>query len=76
MKRILIPYFSAGLGHVSFAKAIQHYLGRKRPDWEVRLFDPGLELPDQRLNRLYVDNWKKILALLPTDCPCPWLFQD
>jgi UDP-N-acetylglucosamine:LPS N-acetylglucosamine transferase len=63
MKRILIPYFSAGYGHVSFAKAIKHFLQADHPDWEIRLFDPGAELPNQKLNTLYVDNWKKILAM-------------
>jgi len=63
MKRVLVPFFNAGFGHSSIAKAIAHEICRRHPDWEVRLQDPGNELPNQRLNKLYVENWKKILAL-------------
>ena len=50
-KMILIPYLSAGLGHLVLAQAIAHYLHRMRPDWDVRLMDAALDLDDELLQR-------------------------
>src|ERR1035437_3877421 len=63
MKRVLIPYFSAGNGHLMFARALAHHLETLRPDWEIRLFDAGTELPDHGMHRLFVQHWKTILAM-------------
>lgn len=62
MKRILIPYYSAGYGHYSFAKALSHYFKIHAPNWEIRLFDIVKELDAKNLDELYVQSWKKILA--------------
>lgn len=63
MKRVLVPYFPAGNGHLMFAKSFAHELAELRPDWEIRLFDAAGELPDHGLRRLFVDHWKTILAM-------------
>ncbi|MGA2381661.1 MAG: hypothetical protein ABSG85_20370 [Spirochaetia bacterium] len=60
-KRILIPYLSAGLGHLMQAKAIAHYLHRMRPDWDVRLMDAPRELDDAVMQKTFVDMWKVLL---------------
>ncbi len=67
-KRVLVPYYAAGYGHVSFAKALVHHLKALRPEWEYRLFDPGKELADQNLDHAYVEQWRNILAL-------PWIVK-
>jgi UDP-N-acetylglucosamine:LPS N-acetylglucosamine transferase len=62
-RKILVPYLMAGLGHYTMALAIAHYLGRMRPDWEVRLFEPARELPDPAMQRTFIDLWRTVLAL-------------
>ncbi len=62
MKRILIPYFNAGFGHISFARAIEAEIRRREPGWEVRLMDAGAEIPAEKLTGLYVGAWQWILA--------------
>lgn len=61
MKKVLIPYFLAGSGHLVSAIAIQHYLRKKRPSWEVRLFEPSEELGLEPLDGLYKRSWNAIL---------------
>lgn len=61
MTRVLIPYFNAGFGHISFAKALGTSIHRRNPDWEIRLMDAGAELPGDRLTNLYVRSWQQIL---------------
>lgn len=63
MRRILVPYYSAGYGHYSFAKALLHYFRLHAPEIEVRLFDISKELQAPDLQELYVDSWKQILAM-------------
>jgi len=62
-KKILIPYLSAGLGHLVQAKAIAHYLHRMRPDWDVRLMDAPRELDDAVMQKTFVDMWKVLLKM-------------
>ena len=62
-KKIILPYVDIGSGHKSFAASIQWYLKRKRPSWDVRLFEPGKELLVPEIDRLLIENWKKLLAL-------------
>ncbi len=63
MKRVLIPYFSAGYGHHSFGCSIEHFLKKGDLDVEVRMFDPGADLAKQKLNDIYVDSWKSFLKM-------------
>jgi UDP-N-acetylglucosamine:LPS N-acetylglucosamine transferase len=63
MKRVLIPYFSAGYGHHSFGCSIKHFLMQGDIDTEVRMFDPGADLAKQKLNDIYVDSWKSFLKM-------------
>lgn len=82
MTRILIPYFNAGFGHISFARAIETALRRRRPDWEIGLMDAGAEIPGERLTDLYVRSWQKILgqpgwvksAVFGLNGAFPWAF--
>ncbi len=62
-RKILIPYLSAGLGHLILAQAIAHYLHRMRPDWDVRLMDAARDLDDALLQKIFVDMWKVILKM-------------
>ena len=62
-KRILIPYLSAGLGHLILAQAIAHYLRRMRPDWDVRLMDAARDLDDELMRRTFVDLWRVLLKM-------------
>lgn len=60
-KKILIPYFLAGSGHLVSATAIHHFLSGKKPDWECRLFEPARELRIDMLNKLYIKSWHFVL---------------
>ena len=60
-KKILIPYFLAGSGHLVSATAIQHFLKEKRPNWECRLFEPVKELKIEMLEKLFVKSWHFVL---------------
>jgi UDP-N-acetylglucosamine:LPS N-acetylglucosamine transferase len=62
-KKILIPYLSAGLGHLILAQAIAHYVHRMRPDWDLRLMDAARDLDDQLMQKTYVDMWKVFLKM-------------
>ena len=60
-KRILIPYFLAGSGHLVSARAISAFLLRKRPDWEVRLFEPADEFKSKALDSFFRRSWHLVL---------------
>ena len=62
-RKILIPYLSAGLGHLTMAQAIACSLKDMRPDWVVRLMDPAKELHDAMMQRTFIDLWRVILSL-------------
>jgi processive 1,2-diacylglycerol beta-glucosyltransferase len=62
-KKILIPYFLAGSGHLAVAEAIAHALRQRRPRWEVRLLEPAEEFRDHSLDRVYRRAWKRILEM-------------
>jgi UDP-N-acetylglucosamine:LPS N-acetylglucosamine transferase len=62
-RRVLIPYLSAGLGHMIQAQAISHYLRRMRPEWDVRLMDAARELDDELMRKTFVDMWKVALKM-------------
>ncbi len=62
-KKILIPYLSSGLGHFIQAQAISHHLHAMRPGWDVRLMDAARELPDQLMERTFVDLWRVALRM-------------
>jgi UDP-N-acetylglucosamine:LPS N-acetylglucosamine transferase len=64
-KKILIPYLSAGLGHMILAQAIAHFVHRMRPDWDVRLMDAARDLDDELLQKTFVDLWKVFLGMPP-----------
>ncbi len=63
VKRILIPYLSAGLGHFVHAKAIATFLHRMRPDWDVHLMDAAKDLDDALMQRTFVDYWRLLLSV-------------
>ena len=62
-KRILIPYLTAGLGHLVHAQAIATFLRRMRPDWDVRLMDAASDLDDALMQRTFVDFWRVVLKM-------------
>jgi len=62
-KRILIPYLSAGFGHLVHAQAIATFLRRMRPDWDVTLLDAARDLGDALMQRTFVDYWRLILKM-------------
>jgi len=64
-RKILIPYLSAGLGHLILAQAIAHYLHRMRPDWDVRLMDAARDLDDALMRKTFVDMWRVLLRMPP-----------
>ena len=62
-KRILLPYLSAGLGHMIQAQAIAHYLHRMRPDWDLTIMDAARELDDALMQKTFVDAWRVFLRM-------------
>jgi UDP-N-acetylglucosamine:LPS N-acetylglucosamine transferase len=62
-RRILIPYLTAGLGHLVHAQAIATFLRRMRPDWDVRLMDATRDLEDALMQRTFVDLWPVVLKM-------------
>jgi UDP-N-acetylglucosamine:LPS N-acetylglucosamine transferase len=62
-KKVLIPYILTGYGHFIIAQAIALYLKKKRPDWDVRLFELASEFKDQALERFYKQVWRYILQM-------------
>ncbi|MFP4383061.1 MAG: glycosyltransferase [Spirochaetia bacterium] len=61
-KKILLPYFLAGSGHIVSAQAIGHYLKIARPDWDLRFLEPADEFKDKKLDRYYRQSWKTLLS--------------
>ncbi|MFP4563910.1 MAG: glycosyltransferase [Spirochaetia bacterium] len=61
VRRILVPYFLAGSGHLVSAKAIAHYLRQKQPDWKIELLEPADHLDSKPLDRLYRRSWHTVL---------------
>ncbi len=62
-KKILIPYFLAGSGHLAVAESVAHALAGRRPGWDLRLLEPAEELRDQPMTRLYKKAWRAILEM-------------
>ena len=62
-RRILIPYLSAGLGHLVHAQAIATLLRRMRPDWDVQLMDAARDLDDALMQSTFVDFWRVMLKM-------------
>ena len=61
IKRIILPYFLAGSGHLVSATAIAHYLREKKPDWDIKLFEPADELESDLLDRYFIRSWRFVL---------------
>ncbi len=62
-KKVLVPYILTGYGHFIIAQAIALYLKKKKPDWDVRLFELASEFKDQALERFYKQAWRYILQM-------------
>ncbi len=60
-KKILIPYFLAGGGHIIAAEAIAYYLRKKKPEWDLRFLEPADEFKDRKLDRFYRRSWQMLL---------------
>ena len=60
-RRILLPYFLAGSGHLVSATAIRHFLHIKKPEWDLRLFEPADELNLDILAANYIRSWQFVL---------------
>ena len=63
LRRVLIPYFRAGGGHLAVAASLAEQLRHRQPRWTVRLMEPAEELADSALDSFYRSSWKAILAL-------------
>lgn len=61
-RKILIPYFLAGDGHILAASSIAYYLKKKKPEWDIRLIEPADEFGSKRLDSFYRRAWKRVLA--------------
>jgi len=62
-RKVLIPYYLGGAGHLSNARAIEFAIRKRFPSWEIKFVDPVEVFSAQSLNRLYVEDWKRILSL-------------
>ena len=62
-KRILIPYLSAGHGHLVLAQAIAHYVLEMRPGWDVRIMDAARDLDDSLMKKTFEDLWRVFLKM-------------
>jgi UDP-N-acetylglucosamine:LPS N-acetylglucosamine transferase len=60
-KKILIPYFLAGGGHIIAAQSIAYYINKKKPEWDVRFLEPADEFEDKKLDQFYRQSWKLLL---------------
>lgn len=60
---VVLPYFNAGFGHVSFAKALKAALLEQRPDWNIEILDAGVQFPGFGLQENFVDKWKQLLSM-------------
>ena len=61
-KRILLPYFLAGSGHLVSANAIASYLQKKRPNWLCRLVEPADEFGSAALDSFFRRSWQLVLS--------------
>lgn len=64
-RKILIPYLSAGLGHLVLAQAIAHYLHQMRPSWDIRIMDAARDLDDALMKKTFEDLWRVFLKMPP-----------
>lgn len=62
-KKILIPYLSAGLGHLVLAQAIAHYIHQMRPAWDIRIMDAARDLDDDLMKKTFEDLWRVFLKM-------------
>ncbi|MAG13662.1 MAG: hypothetical protein CMN78_03595 [Spirochaetales bacterium] len=60
-KKILLPYFLAGSGHLVSANAIAWYLGEKCPHWDLRFLEPADEFDAKELDNTYRRFWHTLL---------------
>ena len=60
-KKILIPYFLAGGGHIIAAQAIAYYINQKNPDWDIRYMEVADEFNDKKLDKFYRKSWQLLL---------------
>jgi UDP-N-acetylglucosamine:LPS N-acetylglucosamine transferase len=63
MQVVLVPYFRAGFGHISNARAVEAALRERRTDLDIRLVDLGAEIPVKALRRMYVTSWQSLLSM-------------
>ena len=61
-KRILLPYFLAGSGHLVSANAIAAYINKKRPTWVCRLVEPADEFDSAALDSFFRRSWQLVLS--------------
>jgi 1,2-diacylglycerol 3-beta-galactosyltransferase len=62
-KRVLVAYFLGGAGHKSFAVTIKEGFSSLSTAWEIALCDVEQDLPAPSLGALYVEAWKRLMAL-------------
>lgn len=60
-KKILVPYFLSGGGHITAAKSIVHYLNLKKPEWDIRFLEPADEFKDKKLDKFFRKSWQLLL---------------
>ncbi len=61
VKRILVPYFLAGSGHLVSARAIAHYVKSRKPDWDIRFLEPADEFNSKDLDGFFRRSWHIVL---------------
>ncbi len=61
VKRILVPYFLAGSGHLVSARAIVHYIRSKKPEWDIRFIEPADEFESRELDSFFRRSWHIVL---------------
>jgi UDP-N-acetylglucosamine:LPS N-acetylglucosamine transferase len=60
-KKILVPYFLAGGGHIIAAESIVYYLSLKKPEWDIRFLEPADEFKDKKLDKFFRKSWHLLL---------------
>jgi UDP-N-acetylglucosamine:LPS N-acetylglucosamine transferase len=60
-KKILVPYFLAGRGHIIAAESIVHYLIKEKPEWDIRFIEPADEFKDKRIDKFFRKSWQLLL---------------
>ena len=63
MRRVLIPYFRAGFGHMAVAHAVERAFHARSAAIATRPVDLGAQLGVKALESLYVGSWQGILRL-------------